>query len=462
MPTLDSNALRDALAYVDRWIALRRESHDLPGYVVAVRHGGEMLLSKAYGFAQLEPPVPMSTQHLFRIASHSKTFTATAVMQLVERGKLRLDDRASTYIPWLTSDATIRQLLNHVGGIIRDGRDTDFWSVEQPFPDLATLRALVADMTVLPNNTSFKYSNIGYALLGLAIEAASGVAYNEYVKEHIIRPLGLQDTGPEFHAAIADRMVTGYVPSTLGVSRRAAPNVDTHAMSAATGFYSTAEDLSRYAAAHCFGDESLLTDASKREMQHPAWSAEQSEDQYGLGMSVQKIGDRQLVGHGGGFPGQSTRTLIDPVERLVVVVFSNSTGLTGLAAPVASEIVRIIEFSHARLRRDGAASTTDLHKYTGRFASPGGVLDIAAFGSSLVAVSPEADDPVHFVTDLEVLGPDRLRIAKTGGYGSLGETVEYERDAAGRITRVVFAGGSLFPEDVFRERYAEQPRWFTS
>src|SRR5450759_916318 len=99
--TRDTAALRDALTYADQWLAYRRELHDLPGLVVAVRSDQDLLLSKAYGFAQLESAVAMTPRHVFRVASHSKMFTATAVMQLVEQGRLRLDERASTRLPWL-------------------------------------------------------------------------------------------------------------------------------------------------------------------------------------------------------------------------------------------------------------------------------------------------------------------------------------------------------------------------
>src|SRR5579871_187287 len=197
MTGLDRAALLEAAAYVDRWITFRREQRDLPGLVVAIRHADELVLSQGYGGAQLDPPVAMTSEHVFRVASHSKMFTATAIMQLVEQGKLRLDNRAAAYISWLNSDVTLRQLLNHAAGVIRDGLDADFWRVEQPFPDVTTLRALAPDASVLPPNTTFKYSNIGYGLLGQVIEAASGVPYNQYVQEHIIHRLGLASTGPE-------------------------------------------------------------------------------------------------------------------------------------------------------------------------------------------------------------------------------------------------------------------------
>src|ERR1700694_3528796 len=102
------DAIKDALNYADEWLAYRREFREIPGLVVAVRRDQEALLSKGYGFAQLEPAVALTPQHIYRVASHSKMFTATAIMQLVEQGRLRLDDRAAVCLPWLSAEVTIR------------------------------------------------------------------------------------------------------------------------------------------------------------------------------------------------------------------------------------------------------------------------------------------------------------------------------------------------------------------
>jgi CubicO group peptidase (beta-lactamase class C family) len=415
-----------------------------------------LLLSKAYGRAQLEDDVAMTPEHIFRIASHSKTFTATAIMQLVEQGRLRLDDRASASLPWLSSEATIRQLLNHAAGIIRDGRDSDFWQTDRHFPDRDELRAIASDGIVFEPNRTFKYSNIGFGVLGLVIEAVTGTTYNAHVTEHIVQRLGLVDTGPEVDPLRADRLVTGYSRARLGVPRQPFPlMIDTGALSPATGFYSTAGELSAYGTAHCFGDERLLTDASKREMQHAYWSVGQADEGYGLGFSVRKVGNRQLIGHGGGFPGHSTSTLIDPTDRLVVVVLSNTNASDGLAAPLAVNVVKILDCALA-CARDTGQPTPDmpLERFTGRFASAWGVTDIVAFGNTLKAVSPEADSPVDLTTSLEVVDENMLRIAVTSGYASPGESVPFERDATGRITRVRLGGGSSYPVDIFRQRFA--------
>lgn len=452
MSQLDPDLLRDGVAYADRWVAYQQERREVPGIVVTIRHGDDVLLARGYGYADLERQIPMTPQHIFRIASHSKTFTATAIMQLLERGRLRLDDPLATSIPWLgargdLARVTIRQALSHSSGIIRDGLDADHWHLEHDFPDANTLRHMVVEQggAVLPANERFKYSNIAYGLLGLVVEAAGGVPYNQYVMAHIVDRLGLADTGPEIDDHARARLARGYTAPNLGVPRRPIPDIDTHALSAATGFYATAEDLSRYMAAHFFGNEEILSDASKREMQQPYWRVEQSDGAYGLGFSMMKIGERQLSGHGGGFPGYITRTMFDPRDRLAVVALTNTAG--GPAELLVRAIIQILDFALAQ----PPASHRDAHdRYTGRFASLWGVTDVAAFGDTLVALSPEGDEPVKNVTRLAVEDPDTLRMVATGGYGSPGESVRYTRDGEDRVTAVRFGGTTSYPPDLYR------------
>src|SRR5262245_63776383 len=179
--------VRETARYADTWVALRGRTQRVPGVQVAVAVAGEVLLSSAHGFARLprtngadDAGEPLTTSHLFRIASHSKTFTATAVMQLVEAGKLRLDDTAGEHLAALEGtpigERTLAELLAHGGGVVRDSRDGDFWQLEREFPDAETLIAIcLDDADVLERNERFKYSNIGYGVVGLVIEKASGV-----------------------------------------------------------------------------------------------------------------------------------------------------------------------------------------------------------------------------------------------------------------------------------------------
>ena len=140
MGRMNQDLLRDAVVYTHQWVAYQQDRRDLPGVVVAIRCDDRLLLSQGYGHADIEQQIPLTPQHIFRIASHSKTFTATAIMQLLERGALRLDDRLADYIRWLREQAglaqvTIRQALNHSAGIVRDSDDADFWQLEHDFPD---------------------------------------------------------------------------------------------------------------------------------------------------------------------------------------------------------------------------------------------------------------------------------------------------------------------------------------
>ena len=202
---INRRSLDRAVGYLSSWLAYRCPYAHVTGYAVAISSRGELVLNEAFGYADLQGPVELTPAHIFRVASHSKTFTATALMQLAERGRLRLDDRAASFLPWLSGhrdrrmgEITLRQLLSHGAGITRDGSDCDFWQLAKPFPDAGQLRDEVLSATLVTEpNLALKYSNVGYSLLGMVVEEASGLSYSDYVLEHIVHPLGLASTGPD-------------------------------------------------------------------------------------------------------------------------------------------------------------------------------------------------------------------------------------------------------------------------
>ncbi|HET6988985.1 MAG TPA: serine hydrolase domain-containing protein [Kribbella sp.] len=445
---MDPENLREALTYYDNWLAFNQRYQRLPGVQAAVFAGDGIAFSAAYGLADVENAVPLTEQHLFRIASHSKTFTATAVLQLVEQGRLRLDDKASQHVTEIVGtplgERTIRELLAHAGGVTRDSLDPDWWQLATSFPDRDQLLAILHLDTsaVVPENERFKYSNIGYGLLGLVIEAAAGTPYNSYVQTAIVDKLGLTGLGPELDPDRLSEYAAGYSALAYADQRVPIEHVDTRALAPATGFFSNARDLVTYFSAHLPGDDRLLSDKSKREMQHPLWSTGKDENsRYGLGLSVSKVGERDVFGHGGGYPGHITRSLVDGERRLVVSVLTNT--IDGTAGQLAETALKLIDFASSKERGDA----TGLARFTGRFANLWGVTDFVLLGGRLYATDPASPDPTAEPQPLEVDG-DTLRVTGGSGYGSYGESYHFTFDAAGEVESIRGSSG-LRPLDRF-------------
>jgi CubicO group peptidase (beta-lactamase class C family) len=447
---LNSENLQEALAYYDSWLAFNQRYQRIPGVQAAVYAGDRVAFSAAYGSADVEQATALTEQHLFRIASHSKTFTATAVLQLVEQGKLRLDDQVATHVTEIVgtplAERTVRDLLSHAGGVTRDGQEGDFWQLDTLFPDREELLRVLKEPSsaVLGENERFKYSNIGYGLLGLVIEAVTGTSYNAFVQAGIVDKLGLSGLGPELDPSRGDEYAVGYSSLSYAAERVPIDHVDTRALASATGFYGNATDLVSYWSAHLLGDDRLLTDASKRQMQHPLWkTGEDDGPQYGLGLQMVKVAKRQVFGHGGGYPGHITRSMVDGDRRIAVAVLTNA--IDGPASQLAEAILKLVDLAESKPRGEAG----DLARFTGRYANLWGVSDIALLGGRLYALDPSSPDPSDDPVTLEVDGDD-LRVTGGSGYGSYGEFYRYTFDAAGQVVSVRGSSGLLaYPIDRF-------------
>ena len=142
----------------------------------------------------------MTPRHRFRVASHSKSFTATAILRLKEEARLRLDDPVGSHVEGLhpsVARVTLGQLLSHGAGVVRDGTDAGQWIDERPFAVEAELRSALTAPLVIPPDSRMKYSNHGFGLLGLVIEAVTGESYSAWITRNIIRPSGLKETTPD-------------------------------------------------------------------------------------------------------------------------------------------------------------------------------------------------------------------------------------------------------------------------
>lgn len=446
----ERRTLSEAAAYFGEWIEFRRSALAAPGIQVALAHEGDLLLSAAYGSADPETATPLRTDSLFCVASQAKMLTATAGMQIVETGRLRLDDPIGPYVGELVDDAdvsavTVRELLSHGAGLPNDwpgGVD----QLLRPFPDRVELAAHLRTVRLVqPRNEAFKYSNLGYALLGAVVEAVTGVPYDAYVTEHVLRPLGLKNTGPDFDTSRAADYATGYTAVDRDdIPRRPVRPVPTGALSPGWGAYGTASDLCRFAGVHFFGNETLLSDDSKRLMQRAEWDALGTPPAYGLGLQISRVGERTLYGHGGAFAGYTSTTRFDPRTRTAVAVLANTIGVP--TGEMASTAFRLIDLAGQQGARTSAG--IDLDRFCGRYINLWYTMDIVRFGDRLFGLWPDQNDPTDDAAVLEPVDERTLRWSSPGAYNPYGELMRFDFD--GDAVRRITAPHVLVPIEAYR------------
>jgi hypothetical protein len=300
-----------------------------------------------------------------------------------------------------------------------------------------------------------KYSNHGYGLLGLLVEAVSGQPFNSYCQEKIIGPLGLKDTGPEVKDAIKSRLATAYsrVEWTRGKKRLPLDSaIDTRALSAATGFYSTAADLCTYFTAHMQGSGLLLDDETKKEMQRTQWPVTNStfDQEYALGMQIDKVGKRRVFGHAGGFPGQATRTLCDPAAKMVVSVLTNCVD----ADPTAICRAVYAFFDHFEKNAHGAkalgsAQIKRIDRFQGRFLNLFKVMEVLPDQEQLIGFNPGSWTPLMDVEELEIVDDATLRMKKGNGFAFEGECLPYSFGADGKAKTIKCGGYTMYAESEY-------------
>lgn len=459
MDSLNPDKLQAAVNYIDTWLELNFDNSRIPAIQVAIQHGDKLIYSRPFGHADLKTKTKLTKDHIFRIASHSKTFTSTAIMQLVESGKLNLDDTVSQHVEWFKSSkderisqVTVRQLLNHTAGVIRDGTNSDFWQLLRPFPDESELKEFIAQSKLIyASDEQFKYSNFAFGYLGFVVEALSGMPYREYVTKNIVERLNLSSTGPDLDSKAKGKLASGYGIELFNESRRQFDHIDTRALSSATGFYSNAEDVCSYFAAHFLGNDTLLSDKTKRQMQHGYWKADKNE-RYGLGLvNYQKKG-WTIYGHSGGFPGFITNTQFDAKRKLAVSVLTNA--YNGPAKKVCCSLINIIDTfqqdtDHVKSKVSGVS------RFAGRFYSTWGPTDIVVVGKKLFAIDPLSWTEFEDAEELVIIDEMTLKIEKANNYSSPGETIAFNFGSDGKTESITYAGRTMLPYEK-----AKQKDWF--
>ena len=457
--------LQYAMDYVRDWLEFQMRASQQPGCIIAITHRGKVVFEQAFGSANLDTGERLTPRHRFRIASHSKSFTAAGIMKLRERRRLRLDDPIGQYVKGLhprVAETTVAQLLSHSAGLTRDGADAGQFTDRRPYLNAKELMADLQQPPVIESGSRLKYSNHGFGLLGLAIEAITGEPYRDWIAREIVAATGLRETTPDMPLAKGVAFARGHTPR-LPLDRRLVIPGDNsaHAMAAAAGFVSTAADVARFFAQLApNAKRSVPSTASRREMTRKHWRNPHAslEGYYGLGTMSGNTGGWDWFGHTGGFQGYISRTCVVPARELAITILTNSTdGWAGFWLDGAIHILRAFASRGAPSRR--------VRDWTGRWWSQWGAVDLVPIGNIVIAAFPGAINPFMDASELEISGRDAGKIAVAAGYGSHGEPVRRIRNKAGAVTDIWLAGSNLKPEKILsaevERRYAPRRRRLT-
>jgi D-alanyl-D-alanine carboxypeptidase len=319
-----------------------KAGHDAFSGVIWVTHHDRPVAFIARGVQGGAGSAPITAATRFNLASMGKMFTAVAIGQLVDAGKIQLDDPAGKYVSGLTPEAsvvTVRQLLTHSSGL------GDFFKPENM--DIMLKARTASDLLPLiasakpsfPPGSKFGYSNSGFVLLGILIERVSGQPYADYLRDHVFVPAGMHDTGlsPQPLATLAVGMTAfagGPAPAATvapvadsrATKLQQAPGATQGYGSPAGGLFSTAADLQRFADALL--RNKLLSAATRIAMTSPQIVAFPASDgkperSYGMGFGVGTAAGKRWFGHNGGTAGANAEFAVFPDEQWTLSVLSN-------------------------------------------------------------------------------------------------------------------------------------------
>lgn len=419
---------------VDAIVEKHLQATSTPGCSVAVVRDGKVLFAKGYGLANVEAPAPATADTVYRIGSVTKQFTATLVMQLVQAGKVKLDEPIVTYLPDLPSaykPVTVRQLLNHTSGI------RSYTSIKA-FADRAKLEATPMEMAKMSSDektdfapgTAWKYNNTGYVVLGMLVEKVGGKPYGELLASRITGPLGMTKTDVTDLAQVVPGRAAGY-----GGASGELKNADYLSMSwpySAGAIESTVTDLAKWDIA--LEGVAVLPQAALKQMWTPTTLSDGKTQPYGFGWAVPVVNGVHIIEHGGAINGFRSYIGRIPAKRTSVIVLTNSDNGNpeALGRQILGVYVPEVKPAEAKPITDADKETTSFLR--GRF-------------DALLKGTLTADDLTPEFA--KVLTAERIKEAKEA-IGSLGEITKFDLiktttqgDAAVRVYRVTVGPAPL-------------------
>jgi CubicO group peptidase (beta-lactamase class C family) len=407
-------------ARLDEQVRAYADAGRFDGVVLVVRNG-QPLLDKGYGLANAEWKTPNTPDTKFRLGSITKQFTAMCVLLMEQQGKWKTSDPVSKYMPdapaaW--TDITLHHLLTHTSGIPNFTGFPDYESTMMLYspPEKTILRFRDKNLDFAPG-TKHKYSNSGYVLLGFLIEKVSGMKYEDFLRQNVLGPLDMQNTGYDHFETALDRRASGY---DRGQKLRHASFIDMSVPHAAGALYSTTGDLRKWDEALSAGK--LLTPGNMQRYFTPFL------DNYAYGWQVKEEDSRTVISHGGGINGFATMIIRIPSEKLLVVTLSNVLPSEG--GKLAHELVKLSLGGDAPkpvFRTEVELTPGDLEPLVGDYQlAPNFVLSVTRDGNQLMSQATGQDQvPIFAESKTEFF----LKVVDA--------QLTFRKDPSGKVTGLV-------------------------
>jgi len=417
-PILAHPELQGALSAIDAWIEGVLIYDQVPGMSVGIVHDQDVIWSSGYGYSNLEDRRPAGADTIYSICSISKLFTSIAVMQLRDRGELRLDDAIAQHLDWFdvrqifddSAPITIEGLLTHSSGLPRES-DFPYWDgPDFPFPTREEMiERLSSQQTLYPSSYYFQYSNLALTLAGEIVQELSGENYSDYVVDNVLLPLGLSDTRPYYPDELrGGQLAIGYTGIHREHRRDPVEPFHTRGITPAAGFTSSVNDLAKFASWQFRllenGGEEVLRANTLREMQRVHYVDPDWEVTRGLGFAVYHADGTTVVGHGGACPGYITQFALAPAQKLAVIVLTNAGD--GPAERVARNLLQTIGPALKGAAAPNEDEIPDFSAFEGNYeVRPwGGEVAVRQWGKNLVAIDIPRPNLKDAITRLEFDG----------------------------------------------------------
>ena len=415
-----------AVEKVRVWLEAQRAYTQIPGVSFAIVHDQELVATGGFGRADLSLGRIASADTIYSICSISKLFTSIAIMQLRDKGKLRLDDAVAQHLPWFQlrrsrgeGEITIEGILTHASGLPRES-DYPYWSGPDfisPSRDDLVRRIREQDALYAPE-AHFQYSNLGLALAGEIVAAASHLSYATYVRKNILDPLAMNSTYSDMPASErGKRLATGYSALTRKGTRDPMPFLLAKPWRLPWGYASTARDLARFASWQFRllrnGGDEVLRATSLREMYRVHWMEPDLQTIWGLGFGIVIEDGKLAAAHDGSCPGYRTVFGLVPDDMITIVFLTDAQGVEVME--YLKPILRLLTPAIRAAVKDpgkGEPVPAALQKYVGTYAT-------------------RAEDGE--VVKLKQLGPDTFRRVRADD--ALGEEIVFELGPDGMAKR---------------------------